>query len=76
MHLINQFIRQLPSNYKCRHAHIILVVNQLTYPTFLRKKVRKYLFTLYAHLNPPTLLDPTIMEYDAMLYKMLGDPYE
>jgi hypothetical protein len=34
MHLNNQFIMQLPTIYKSRHAYIIFMVSQLTYPTF------------------------------------------
>jgi hypothetical protein len=76
MHLVNQFIMQLPINYKSRHTHIILMVSQLTYLTFLRKMVRKYLLTLYAHLNPPTLLNPAIIEYNTLLRIVLEDLYE
>jgi hypothetical protein len=71
MHLINQFIKQLPSNYKSRHVHIILVVSQLTYLMFFKEKVRKYLLTSCTRSNPLTLLTPNTMEYHALLYVML-----
>jgi hypothetical protein len=55
---------------------MILMVSQLTYPTFLKKKVRKCLLTLHAHLNPLTLLNPAITEYNTLLHVVLEYPFE
>jgi hypothetical protein len=76
MHLINQFIMQLPVIKKSRYAHIILVVSQLTYPMFLKKRLCKHLLTSHANLNPPTLLNPTITKYNTPLHIVLEDPYK
>jgi hypothetical protein len=64
----NQFIRQLPSNYKSRHAYIIHVVSQLTYPMFLRKNGRTYSLTLHIRMNLPTWLNPAITKYNTQLH--------
>ena len=51
------------------------MVNQLTYPMFLSKKVYKYLLILHARLSPPTWLNPTITEYNTLLHVVLEGPY-
>ena len=61
---------------KCRHAYIIRVVSQLTYPKFLRKVFvsvylpRSLVQVLRHHKNP------AIMKYDTSLFAILEDLYE
>jgi predicted SprT family Zn-dependent metalloprotease len=76
MHLMISLYDSYQVIIKSRFAHIILVVSQLTYHTFLRKNGSKYLLTSRIHLNPLTRLNPAITEYNTLLHVVLEDPYE
>jgi hypothetical protein len=66
MHLINKLLQ------KCIHAHIICVVSQLIYPTFLRK----VFISGYLPRSHAQVLCLVITKYNASLCAVLEDLYE
>jgi hypothetical protein len=64
---------QLASNYKICSYHTRGQSTNISH--VFKEKIHKHLLTSHARLNPPTLLNPTITEYDT-LFSVLKDSYE